>query len=224
MLLLCFESDFCGPPPRPGQSCCCGPNTPAQGRTGRQGKARTAGGDSQHAPSPGPGSQAKGGGVKRGPAAATRRRPAARQPGSGGEIPSVLGSQANGSAPPTQSFARIRNGKNRQSGGVKRGPAAATRRRPAARQPGSGGEIPSVLGSQANGSAPPTQSFARIRNGKNRQNGSTRKSATKRKAHRVPPEIVNLINTGFRFSGKFQGLIYRCRAGKQQVFRSCQLN
>lgn len=169
MLLLCFESDFCGPPPRPGQSCGGGPNTPAQGRTGRQGKARTAGGDSQHAPSPGPGSQAKGGGVKRGPAAATRRRPAARQPGSGGEIPSVLGSQANGSAPPTQSFARIRNGKNRQ-------------------------------------------------------NGSTRKSATKRKAHRVPPEIVNLINTGFRFSGKFQGLIYRCRAGKQQVFRSCQLN
>lgn len=169
MLLLCFESDFCGPPPRPGLGCGGGPITPAQARDSRQAKARTEGGDSRRAPSPGPGTQAKGGGVKRGPAAATRRRPAARQPGSGGEIPSVLGSQANGSAPPTQSFARIRNDKNRQ-------------------------------------------------------NGPTRKSATKRRAYRVPPEIVNLINTGFRFSGKFQGLIYRCRAGKQQVFRSCQLN
>ena len=59
------------------------------------------------------------------------------------------------------------------------------------------------------------------RDKKSTQRAAARRSR-KRQAVKVPDTIVNLIDSGFRFSGKLGAITLRVRNGKQQFYTQCK--
>ena len=61
------------------------------------------------------------------------------------------------------------------------------------------------------------------RDKKSTQRAAARRTR-KRQAVKVPDTIVNLIDSGFRFSGKLGAITLRVRNGKQQFYTQCKQN